>query len=575
MNSTRVLRAVAPILFAFFATVGVPRAGCAQDLAPSLAAVFETAPDDSFTVWIFFQDRVLTSAKERDEIASLGSVWCARSLRRRAKVRTGSLLDATDLPVEKDWIARVEEAGVRVRGCSRWLNAVSGVVRGADLRTLAALPMVRHVTPVGRYHNPRFETAKATAGGADDPLYGPGYDQVDLIQATDLHGDYGLSGQGIRIALLDSRFDREHECLRHLKVFAEWDFVDGDPNTAYETGDPTDDRAGHGTMTLSVIGGYRAGRLIGPAYGADYVLARTELSSSETPVEEDYWVQGLEWAESLGVDIVSSSLGYLDWYGWQDLDGNTAVTTRAADMAVSKGVLVVNSAGNEGEGDGIHGTLIAPADGDSVLAVGAVWSNEYRASFSSVGPTADGRVKPDVMGQGAAAYVASPSDFDGYQSANGTSFSAPLVAGLAALLLEAHPEWTPWDVITALKSTASRAHAPDVYYGWGICRGLDALAYGGGITSPPASPGTSIVSTNPFRPGDRISVSGARPDFRPDIRIYDCLGRLVFSGRVSSEAGALRWDAVDLNGSPVAPGVYFARCAHGDFGPAHKIVLVR
>jgi len=547
----------------------------AQTLSPVLEKAAGSDPESSFTVWVFFHDRGLTEGKERDEVGALRNAWCERSLRRRAKVREGALMDSRDLPVRADWIRRLTERGAKIRARSRWLNAVSVDIRGADLAVIAGLPMVRRITPVGQYHKPRFTTTKAPGAGASDPMYGLSFNQVNLIQIPDLHGQYSLSGQGIRIALLDSQFDREHESLQHLKVFAEWDFVDDDPVTSYEPEDPTDSRSGHGTMTLSVIAGYRWGQLIGPAYGADYVLGRTELSSSETPVEEDYWVEGLEGAESLGVDIVSSSLGYLDWYGPEDLDGNTPVTTRAADLAVANGVLVVNSAGNEGEGDGVHGTLIAPADGDSVLAVGAVHSNGVRVDFSSVGPTGDGRIKPDVMAQGVSDRVASPSSPTAYESANGTSFSGPLVAGLAALLLEAHPEWTAWDVITALKSTATRAHAPDRYYGWGVCRGLDALAFTGGVTSPAAPPHVRLVSVNPFRPGDRITITGIPSGASSDLRIYDCMGRFVYAAEVRPGSDGVRWAAIDHAGRPAAPGMYFAQCTFGDLRFAHKLILVR
>jgi len=547
-----------------------------QPLWPGLGDAVGRDPERTFTVWVFFQDKELTPEGEREALRALGAAWPERSLERRAKVRAGALLDRRDLPVGAEGVRQLIRRGARVRARSRWLNAVSVEIPGRCVPAIAELPGVREVRPVARYLRPRLERAKGRPEAAADALYGPGLNQVAQIQVPDLH-DIGLSGQGVRIALLDTGFGRGHESLRHVKTFAEWDFVNQDGVTAYEPGDPVG-QADHGTMTLSVIGAYRPGRLIGPAYGADYVLAKTEMDDQEVPVEEDYWVMAVEWAESLGVDIVSSSLGYLDWYSQEDMDGNTAVTTRAADMAAANGVLVVNSAGNEA--NNAWGTVIAPADGDSVLAVGAVSPSPLDSwvSFSSEGPTADGRIKPDVMAQGLWDYAASPSDSGGYEYVQGTSFSAPLVAGLAALLLEAHPDWTPWDLIVTLRSTATRADHPDNRYGWGICQGMAALLW-----TPTPSPAvlassapSALVCPNPFHAGDAIRLLGGAEDrLAPSIGVYDCLGRLVFTLKPEADPYEYRWDAVDLEGRPLAPGVYFLRWPGTPQGRAHKVVLVR
>jgi hypothetical protein len=231
---------------------------------------------------------------------------------------------------------------------------------------------------------------------------------------------------------------------------------------------------------LSTIGGYKPGQLIGPAFGASFILARTENDSSETPFEEDNWVVAIEWADSIGVDVTSTSLGYLTYdapytsWTWQNMNGDTTLITRAADWAVSRGIVVVNSAGNEGS-NASHNTLIAPADGDSVLAVGAVTSTGTRSSFSSVGPTTSvpARIKPDVMAMGSSVRVASSTITTGYTTASGTSFSCPLAAGVAALVVHARPNATPMQIMNSMRSTASRAATPDNQYGWGI---LDALA---------------------------------------------------------------------------------------------------
>jgi subtilisin family serine protease len=227
-----------------------------------------------------------------------------------------------------------------------------------------------------------------------------------------------------------------------------------------------------------VIGGFQPGRLIGPAFAATFLQAKTEDTTSETPVEEDNWAAAAQWAEARGADVISSSLGYLIFdaphrsYTFSDMNGQTAVSTRAADAAAARGVVVVNSAGNGGF-NSEHNTLGEPSDGRRVIAVGAVDVRGNRTSFSSVGPTADGRVKPDVMAQGADVFAAVPFSSSLYFPVDGTSFSCPLTAGVAALLVQARPDAGVDRIADALRLTASRAGSPDNQQGHGI---IDALA---------------------------------------------------------------------------------------------------
>jgi len=233
-----------------------------------------------------------------------------------------------------------------------------------------------------------------------------------------------------------------------------------------------------------VLAGYAPGKLIGPAYAAGYLLARTENDASETPLEEDNWVAAIEWADSLGVDVVSSSLGYLDYdppipsWTWQDMDGNTTLITRAADMAVARGIVVVNGAGNNGF-DPTHNTLLAPADGDSVITVGGVLPDSVRYVSSSCGPTTDNppRIKPDIMTMGGLDYIALATGTSQYTFSAGTSFACPLAAGVVALLLQARPSATPMQIREALRATASNSSSPNNQYGWGIVNAVAALQH--------------------------------------------------------------------------------------------------
>ena len=216
--------------------------------------------------------------------------------------------------------------------------------------------------------------------------YGSSFTQLNQITVPQVH-DLGYTGAGVTICLMDNGFDRwtTHQVFSSMNVIATWDFVDGDADV--ENGNVG--IGWHGISTLSLIGGFYEGQLIGPAFGADFILTRTEDNDSETPIEEDNWIAAMEWADTIGVDLTSTSLGYLVFddsvgfnYTWQDMDGNTCRITNGADYAVSIGIFVANSAGNNGY-NASHNTLNAPADGDSVIAVGSVTSSGSRSSFSS------------------------------------------------------------------------------------------------------------------------------------------------------------------------------------------------
>jgi hypothetical protein len=483
-------------------------------VAPSLAELADASPDREFLVWVFLTDKGIgTAAAFEEALTAAGNRLDERTRRRREATGAGLGLDLTDLPVYGPYVEALAEGGLAVRRASRWMNAVSGTISSPRLRELMRLPFVRYVQPVlvkrgGREplapppatreeRDPREVPARSWGGegASSDSLeglfYGASFDQLDQIGVLDLHR-LGYTGAGVRVLVLDTGFRKEHPAFDRAHLVGEWDFVNEDGETRNEAGDATNQDY-HGTGVWGTLGGYDPGDLIGPAFGAEFLLAKTEDITQEVRAEEDNYVAALEWADTMGVDVTSASLSYFGFddssgYTYQDLDGETAVITRAVDIAAAKGICCVNAIGNEGPS---AGSLSSPADADSVLAVGAVDDAGTVAAFSSRGPTADNRIKPEVVARGVSTWWARAWTL-GYGSASGTSLAAPLVGGLAALLKEGHPEWTGPEIRAALLATAGQALSPDNQTGYGLASGPDALEEG---ALPPSPPRTSL----PFR----------------------------------------------------------------------------
>ncbi|MBI4726324.1 S8 family serine peptidase [candidate division TA06 bacterium] len=468
----------------------------AQKISPSLQqALSRGAKGTKYICWVTLADKPGAGYK---------SILEKRSLDRRQKL--GRTLSYGDLPVSGKYIEAIKKSGTRIRVISPWLNAVS-VMAGADqIAKLAELPYVARLDLVARFRaEDELKTAKPAGSKSLSALdYGYADGQIKLLNINDLHAK-GYTGSGIRILIIDTGFDRQHEALLRTSVVAERDFQrmvhprdqNGDEDTlalrpdsitSFEQDqDSTRQQTNHGTGMLSIIGGYKSGSLIGSAYNADFVLAKTEkLTGSDFYLEEDWWVAALQWGDSLGVDIATSSLGYRQWgdttvrasYTYGQMNGDVAFCSRAADSAVSRGIVVLNSNGNTSNNTRPDTCLIAPADGDSVIAVGGVrptdrlWANPSVGNGASTGPAADSikiqrfggsdslfirRIKPDIASAWQT-YFANNKDTVNYSeivTSPGTSGACALTAGLCALLLEAHPTWGPKQVMDALKHSGS------------------------------------------------------------------------------------------------------------------------
>jgi subtilisin family serine protease len=442
----------------------------------------QQSPEKQVKVWVFFTDKGIFTQKAYEQALkhTIHSLT-PKALKRREKTMGKNTADFLDLPVYQAYTEEVLKYNARLRCKSRWLNAASFKMKVSALQKIADLPFVRFIKPVLAFkRKPALieEKEQHFVPMRKKTLldYGPSYDQLLQLNVPAVH-DLGYAGEGVLVCIMDTGFRKDHQAF-HLafqegRVLAEYDFINNDYNTQDEAGD-TPGQHDHGTATWSTLGGAYAGQLYGPAYKASFILAKTEDIWSETPIEEDNWVAGMEWADSIGADVISSSLGYIDWYDYSDLDGNTAITSIAADIAAGRGVVVCNAMGNSGPDSG---SLIAPADADSILACGAVGIDGSIVLFSSRGPTYDGRIKPEVCARGIFTYCASSADTNSYVQEHGTSLSTPLVGGCAAVLLSAHPDWAPVKIREALTMTASNATTPNNDYGWGIIDLLAAVNY--------------------------------------------------------------------------------------------------
>lgn len=514
-----------------------------------------------------------------------------------------------DLPLNTTYLQAVAATGAEARQYSRWFNAVSVTATPAQVQELRDLSFVADVRPVQALHRaPDVDSPGPQAAGrpAAAPDYGESFEQIAAVGVHLLHAR-GVLGQGVRVALIDAGFNwRDHLAFAELHVIAERDFLNDDDDVGDELDEPVtgneveNGQNLHGTEVLGVIGGYDSGRLIGVAPEAEYLLAKTEDArldergiEQDSATEEDRWIAALEWADSLGAQVVNSSVGYTTFddgtgYTYDDLDGATALTTRAAELAVARGIVVVASAGNEARQDWHYITV--PGDGAGVVAVGAVHPvNSVLASFSSRGPTADGRIKPDVVAPGqqivtvsgrGAGSPAEPFSLQEYRRLSGTSFSASIVSGACALLLQLHPEWTPGEVADALRSTATDLGpaGPDTLFGWGLidvakASGVEAIIPDRSLTAAPfpnpaGGPSPTIHFPVALQTAEEVSLS-----------LFDTAGDLVDRieprhlprGEYLAAGLAPSWDVP----AHLSDGIYLYVLTGTTFRRAGKVAVLR
>lgn len=427
--------------------------------------------------WITFKDKNGTPFNINTPSAFLSQ----RSIQRRINQNIPVTLN--DLPVNPTYVQQVLATGaVNLRFTSRWFNAIS--IQTTDTNALAAiaqLPFVQGVQAVQRYGKSAddfvetfqdISVAKFASPNETEELlaynYGPSFNQINMIGGDCMHF-MGYSGEGMVIAVLDAGFYKVDSLpvfdslWTNNQILGTRDFVTGDTMVFEDHW--------HGTMVLSCMGGYLSGQIVGTAPKAKYWLLRTEDADTEFLVEEDNWVAAAEFADSVGADILNTSLGYTTFddntmnHTYLNLDGNTCRISVATDFAVSKGMLAVSSAGNSGASSWYY--IGAPADADSALTVGAVDAGGVITSFSSRGPSADGDIKPNVCAQGRDAIVSAMGG--GIQTANGTSFSSPITCGAVACLWQANPTMKNMEIYEAILKSSHKYNFPDdSLYGYGI-----------------------------------------------------------------------------------------------------------
>lgn len=507
----------------------------------------------------------------------------------------GLAIDVSDLPVNPSYLQGVAETGATMLNPTKWLNGVTIYTTDPSvLDAINALPYVAGITkspdaiPGGTeltddsekfflkdesYNMPTVSSIKQGYEiGVFD--YGQGLNQIQMLNGEAFH-EMGYRGQGKVIAILDAGFlnantlDVFDSLWVNNQILGTHDFVNG--------GEVLFDGHVHGSMVLSCMGSNFPGQLIGTAPKASYWLLRSEDAPTEYRIEEYNWVSAAEFADSVGADVINSSLGYAAGFTdpaqnhtYSEMDGNTTVVTNGADMAAKKGILVVNSLGNNGSSDFYY--LSAPSDGDSVMGIGAVDGSGNYAGFSSHGPSYDGRVKPDVVAQGSGVYVVDPSS-GGIISSGGTSFSSPILAGMATCLWQANPSLNNMQIANAIRESASQFLTPDALLGYGIPDFILANNILTIINSPDQGTASIEVYPNPFR--DVFTIDAGKlgragtGNNDESIEISDITGRVIGVQPVSYTNS----NTVTVNLLQNAPkGLYFIKAKLNNQQVVQKII---
>ena len=494
----------------------------------------------------------------------------ARSIQRRQN--QGLPYDSTDLPVIPSYLNSIRATGASVLYQMRWLNGAIVDCNETQFQAIINLPFVTNGSPL----NARITGSPVRnlpKSGVQSLEYGQSAGQNAQLDLDSMHS-WGYHGEGKLIAVMDAGFRNVHTHAAFAHLFQNQqlkgfrDLVDRDNDVFQDHW--------HGTAVLSNIAAFLPGSIIGGAYAADFFLIRSEDAATENEIECAYWVAGLELADSIGADVVNSSLGYTTFdtpslnYTYNTLNGETSLASKAASMAASKGIIVVNSAGNEGNNNAWGGWISVPADAKNILAAGAANSSGILAGFSGKGPTSDGRIKPDLIAMGAGTTIADAFSSNGITTSSGTSFAAPMLTGLVAGFWQAHPEKGALDVINLLKNSGSNRESPNSSIGWGLPSFIRAHINAG------ANPNLGFpvevnVYPNPAL-GNEIVISYLNFDSNKPLsyQLFDSMGKRIRNGTFNQTS-----DQADIR-LPISgyrAGTYFLEISNDKGSMRKKIIL--
>lgn len=515
--------------------------------------------------WVYFKDKPNASGYIENPL----SILSQRALDRRS--RQNIVVDVVDVPINLEYASQVKaSSGIVIEAKSKWLNAMH--VKGTQeaIQNLSQLDFVLKIDFANKSLNtggkpevgkPQLQTTDKLEFSSDF-VYGVAANQIEMLGGHVLH-ENDFTGEGMQIAVIDAGFPNvdTHNAFKRLRdngqLLGGYDFVNRSEN--FYTGHY------HGMAVLSTIGGYVEEQFVGTAPDASFYLFISEDSTKETPLEESLWVEAAEKADSLGVDVINTSLGYSTFdnpthnYSYADMNGMTTFISRGAEIAFSRGMIIVNSAGNEGN-DPWH-YITAPADASSVLSVGAVNPNGDLANFSSYGPTSDGRIKPDVLAEGAGVFIIRSSGEIG--TSNGTSFSSPVLTGVIACLWQAYPEKTNAEIVQLIKESGHLYVSPTSQGGYGIPNfGAihDALKI-----ELPNSENQTVVFPNPT--DNELYIRFPEGVQSMKLEIFTATGKRVLNKNVEI-------NNAEVSIKTLTPGVYFLKLGYNNETESFKIIKV-
>lgn len=511
--------------------------------------------------WVYFNDKPNSAAFFSNPLSELSQ----RALDRRTAQNIPLVIN--DAPLEATYVSQITAAtGITVKARSKWLNCLH--IRGSvtNIQSLLAFPFVNHVHFADNSLNSKM-TIPATSSPVNKQLdvqvnfnYGTSANQIQMLNGHLLH-QANYTGTGKIIAVLDSGFLGVDTAQPFQRLFTN-NLILGGYNYVSQSSDLYA-LHNHGTMTLSCMGGFTDNQLVGTAPDAHYYLFITEDVAAENPVEESYWVQAAEEADRLGTDVISTSLGYFGYdnpnysHTYSQLTGNVAFASQGANIAFSKGMIVVASAGNSGNSSDPY--IGVPAEATNVLSVGAVKFDETYVSFSSIGPSYDGRVKPDVMAKGQSTTV---SDIQGnIITASGTSFSCPVMAGMIASFWQAVPNLTNQQVVNFVKQSSDRYSTPNDLFGYGIPDFQLALNTALSINQNEIN--SFVLFPNPT--SNSVSISFPNNYNTATVYFYNTLGQILIEKTISTSVSNVSLETLNS-------GVYFYKIESNSFTQSGKII---